>query len=77
MLAAFIGESQLRDLHSLMGQDNLSSDQLMLLSPQIFDHFKNGRISLKGGFSKTTKDSVRPPAMITDIILIMVRLDTQ
>lgn len=75
MLAAFIGESQLRNLRLLMNQDSLCFDQdrshqLILLSPRIFDHFKNGRLSFQGGLSATTKDLVRPHLVIRDAILI-------
>jgi len=64
MLAAFIGEPQLQDLRLLMGQDSPSADRdvserLILLSPQIFEYFRTGRLSLKGNLSVATKDSVR------------------
>jgi len=64
MLAAFIGESQLQNMRNLMAQDSGSrsrdqSEQLVLLSPRIFDHFSNGRLSLKHFNSTATSDSVR------------------
>lgn len=52
MLAMFIGRSKLECLRSLLSQDSDipgcdSSDQLVLLSSQMFAHFANGRLSLK------------------------------
>ncbi|KAF2469556.1 kinase-like protein [Lindgomyces ingoldianus] len=64
IFAAFIGESQLQNLRSLMGQDSLSpdrdqSDRLVLLSTRIFEHFRNGRLSLKRSSSVAAGDSAR------------------
>ncbi|KAL9623972.1 MAG: hypothetical protein Q9160_001725 [Pyrenula sp. 1 TL-2023] len=59
MFAAFIGESQLRGLCSLMNQNSSSSGQLILLSSRMFEHFKNGRISFKASKASATEDSAR------------------
>lgn len=63
MLAAFVGEAQLRELRSYMEhkQDPHTrhqdfSDQLLSLSPSMFDHFKNGRVSVT---ARVRKSSVR------------------
>ncbi|KAF2875038.1 kinase-like domain-containing protein [Massariosphaeria phaeospora] len=61
ILVAFIGDSQCQNLRSLMADDSVSdqdhSGQLMLLSAQNFEHFRNGRISLKRSVSMDESDS--------------------
>lgn len=64
MFAAFIGESQLQDMRTLMAHDSVpqgrsQSEQLLLVSPRVFDHFSNGRLSLDRSISTSTSDSVR------------------
>ncbi|KAI9710955.1 MAG: hypothetical protein M1820_002392 [Bogoriella megaspora] len=64
IVAAYIGETKLQNLRSFMGQDFLladrdCSDQVILLSPRIFEHFRNGRLSLKRSLSVATMNSAR------------------
>ncbi|RMZ69296.1 kinase-like domain [Pyrenophora seminiperda CCB06] len=52
LFAAFIGRSQVEYLKSLLNQDfktlaHDTSEQLMLLSTKMFEHWANGRVSLK------------------------------
>ncbi|KAF2425514.1 kinase-like protein [Tothia fuscella] len=62
MLKVYIGDSHLLNVQSLINQNSsaslsASSDQLLLLSTPDFDHFENGRFSLKR--MRTAKDSPR------------------
>jgi len=50
-------------------------EQLVTFSPQIFDHFANGRLSLRKGLPQTST-SVRTPVSVEEPILITSRLDT-
>ncbi|CAO2658138.1 Nn.00g073980.m01.CDS01 [Neocucurbitaria sp. VM-36] len=64
MLAVYLGRSKLESLRSLLEQDpNFPgydpSDQLMLLSSQMFAHFANGRLSLKADPLGATSNSAR------------------
>ncbi|KAI5777817.1 kinase-like domain-containing protein [Geopyxis carbonaria] len=63
LFAAYIGEPQLQNLRSLLDQTSCSnrdlSAQALLLSPRVFEHFKNGRLSLNLLSSATTADSAQ------------------
>ncbi|KAF2831066.1 hypothetical protein CC86DRAFT_430713 [Ophiobolus disseminans] len=62
LLSIFIGESRLNNLRALPDRNSPSVDpcsQVIILSPSVFEHFRNGRISLKGGFAAASQDSVR------------------
>jgi hypothetical protein len=63
MLEVYLGRPKLESLRSLLEQDHDSpgydpAGQLMLLSPQKFAHFANGRLSLVADPLEATSDSV-------------------
>ncbi|KAF2786917.1 kinase-like protein [Melanomma pulvis-pyrius CBS 109.77] len=64
MFAAYVGEPQLQNLLSVMDHSSLSSDrdisdQLILVSLPMFEHLRNGRLSLRCGLLGTTNDSLQ------------------
>ncbi|KAF2755836.1 hypothetical protein EJ05DRAFT_539695 [Pseudovirgaria hyperparasitica] len=61
MLIAFIGEANVQKLCTLVGQTNINSksSQVLLLSPQMFDHFRHGRVSLQSGLLSDLEGQVR------------------
>jgi hypothetical protein len=63
MLASFLGRELVQKLRSLLPTDFAASDtnqceRLMLLTTHMFEHYRNGRLSLSS-FPLLTKDSVR------------------
>ncbi|KAH6875990.1 phosphotransferase enzyme family-domain-containing protein [Alternaria rosae] len=89
MLAMFIGRSKLECLRSLLSQDSDmsgcdSSDQLVLLSSQMFAHFANGRLSLKvdplGAQSNSVRYFVKTNSFMPSIrvdVLPFIRLENR
>ncbi|KAF2473270.1 uncharacterized protein BDR25DRAFT_341390 [Lindgomyces ingoldianus] len=73
ILAAYIGELQLQNLGSLEDRNIASSrpdlsDQLMLLSPRMYEHFANGRLSFESRPLEPTKDSAQYFMKVNDFI---------
>jgi hypothetical protein len=65
MLEAFIGEKKLNHLRLLLEKDveteQSLSEQNLLLSSETFDHFQNGRLSMKAMFMHDPGESVNLP----------------
>lgn len=66
MFVAFLGESNVMCLRSQIDQDSVSSNQnqssqVVLLSAENFEHFRNGRLSFRDSFPTGSDDSVRYP----------------
>jgi hypothetical protein len=80
LLEAYVGEETLQTL-TLLAAQNCKSDsrytpeQLATFSPQIFDHFVNGRLSLRKGLNDNST-SVRNSTSVEIPLLITSRLDT-
>jgi len=67
LLTAFIGEAHMLEIQAVLqpsahGSSSSLADQLMLLSPSMFENFHNGRVSLKKASRRPKKDSVRTRA---------------
>ncbi|KAF2110426.1 kinase-like domain-containing protein [Lophiotrema nucula] len=73
IFAAFIGQLPLQSLRSMLDEQPGSSkqdrsNQLLSLSPAMFEHFKNGRLSLLESTPSTTTDTDQYLAKVNEFI---------
>jgi hypothetical protein len=70
MFAAFLGESNVIYLRSQIDQGSVSSNQdqsgqIVLLSAENFEHFRNGRLSFRDSFSTGSDNWIWYPSSVT------------
>ena len=68
MLEAFIGEKKLNHLRLQLEKDETEqslSERNLLLTSEYFDHFRNGRLSMKAVLRDDLGESVNLPVLTT------------